>query len=398
MKKFNLVFLPLSVLVVFSLVTYVNAQQIPTLKDQILEGMEQEDLLCDFDLFLMIKLSTNTSACVKSSTAIILYERGWGLILKESDEMDEQRQKILEKNTIKEEIQEEIPEAIEEQEVFEPQVQEVYNPVINPDDFVSTINNPFFTLIPGTTFVYESETEDGLERIETTVAEDKREVMGIDTTIVWDREWLDGVLVEDTRDWYAQDKEGNVWYFGEYSQQFEDGKLLGTFGSWEAGIDGAMPGIIMRGSPEVGDVYRQEYYEGIAEDMGEVIEIQAKIQTDFAYFSNCVKTKDWTPLESDSVEFKYYCLKVNNLVMEEKVSDGETVIIVDVGSEELITDITPDEAKAIALKEVPGVVTEIAREGFRGKAAYAVEIQDDFGNEIDVFVDIKTGKVLGTET
>ena len=393
-----MVFLSLSGLLIFSLAIPVNAQQIPTLKDQILDGMEQEDLFCDFDLFLMIKLATGAPACVKSSTALILDERGWGLILKESDEMDEQRQKILEKKTIKEEIQKEISEAIKEQEEFEPQVEEAYNPVINPDDFVSTINNPFFTLIPGTTFLYESETEDGLERIETTVTGDKRDVMGIKTTVVWDREWLDGELIEDTKDWYSQDKEGNVWYFGEFSQGFENGKLIGTLGSWEAGINGAKPGIIMKASPKVGDIYRQEYYEGIAEDMAEVMEIGVSIKTDYAFFSNCLKTKEWTPLESDSIEFKYYCLKTNNLVMEEKVSDEETIVIVDVGGEELITDITPDQAKEIALNEVMGVVTDIAREGFRGKAAYAVEIKSDSGQEIDVFVDVKTGKVLGTET
>jgi len=374
-----------------------SENKIPSPKEQMRQGVNASDVICDYGLSLVLKFSTNTSACVKSQSASKLNERGWGLLLKNSDEMENQR-KQFEINKITDETKEDSAQTIGEQVSTEPQIEVIYNPKINHDDFVSTINNPFFTLIPGTTFVFESQTEDGLERIETTVTEDKREVMGIKTTVVWDREWLDEELVEDTKDWYAQDKEGNVWYFGEFSQGYENGQLLGTSGSWEAGIDGAKPGIIMKASPKVGDNYRQEYYEGIAEDMGEVMDLGVSIKTDFAYFSNCLKTKEWTPLESDSIEFKYYCLKTNNLVMEEKVSDGETVIIVDVGGEKLITDITPEQAKEIALNEVSGVVTDIIREGFRGKVAYAVEIKSENGQEIDVFVDIKTGKVLGTET
>lgn len=367
------------------------------------DGVDPDDVVCDFELSLMLKFATNTSVCVKFSTALKLDDRGWGSILKDSDSMEEQRQALLEKQQpIIEEREPKIEQTppLEEniEEITESVIEENYNPEINPDDFVSTINNPYFTLIPGTTFLYESETEDAEERIEVTVTEEERKVMGVDTTVVWDRVWLEGQLIEDTRDWYAQDKKGNVWYFGEYSQEFEDGELVGTFGSWEAGVDGAMPGIIMKANPEVGEVYRQEYNKDVAEDMAEIVEIQATLRTDFGYFSNCLKTKDWTPLESDSLEYKYYCLKINNLVMEEKVVDGETVLIVDVGSEELITDITIEAAKQIALKEIPGIVTDVGREGFRGKAAYAIEIRADNGLEIDVFVDIKTGKVLGTET
>ena len=371
--------------------------KIPSPKEQTSQGINVSDVVCDYGLSLILKSSNNTPACVMPLTASKLNERGWGHILKDSNEMANQRKQI-ELSQIAEEPEKEFSETTVETESIEPQMEEIYNPKINPDDFVSKISNPFFTLIPGTTFVYESETEDGLERIETTVTEEKREVMGIKTTVVWDREWLDEELIEDTKDWFAQDKEGNVWYFGEFSQVYENGQLVGTPGSWEAGIDEAKPGIIMKASPKVGDVYRQEFYEGVAEDMGEVIELGVSIDTDYEYFSNCLKTKEWTPLESDSTEFKYYCLKINNLVMEEKLSDEETVVIVDVGGQELITDITHDQAKEIALREVPGVVTDIIREGFRGKSAYAVEIHSENGQEIDVFVDVKTGKVLGKET
>jgi len=374
-----------------------SEEKIPSPNQQMRLGVNSNDVVCDYGLSLMLKLSTNTSACVKALTASKLIERGWGLVLKNSEEMETQREQF-EISEVTEETNEKSSQPAEEFESTGTLIDETYNPKIKPDDFTSAIDNPFFTLVPGTTFVYESQTEDGVERIETSITEDKREVMGVKTTVVWDREWLDNELIEDTRDWYAQDKEGNVWYFGEFSQLFDSGQLLGTTGSWEAGIDGAKPGIIMKASPKVGDIYRQEFYEGVAEDMAEVIELGIPVMTDFAYFSNCLKTKEWTPLESDSTEFKYYCLKTNNLVMEEKVSDKETVVIVDVGGDELITDISPEQAKEIALLEVPGVVTDLAREGFRGKVAYAVEIKSENGQEIDVFVDVKTGKVLGTET
>ena len=371
--------------------------KIPSPKQQMRLGVNSNEVVCDYGLSLMLKLSTNTSACVKTLTVSKLNERGWGMILKNSEEMENQRKQFEIKET-SEETSQKSSQPTEEMESTLPPFEETYNPKIKPDDFTSAVDNPFFTLVPGTTFVYESQTEEGLERVETSITEDKRVVMGVKTTVVWDREWLDNELVEDTRDWYAQDREGNVWYFGEFSQLFENGQLVGTSGSWEAGIDGAKPGIIMKATPKVGDIYRQEFYEGVAEDMAEVIEIGIPVMTDFEYFSNCLKTKEWTPLESDSTEFKYYCLKINNLVMEEKVSDKETVVIIDVGNDQLITDISPEQAKEIALHEIPGVVTDIAREGFRGKVAYAVEIKSENGQEIDVFVDVKTGKVLGTET
>jgi uncharacterized membrane protein YkoI len=223
-------------------------------------------------------------------------------------------------------------------------------------------------------------------------------VMGIQTTVVWDRVWLDGELIEETKDWYAQDKEGNVWYFGEESKEYVAGEFVGTHGSWEAGIDGAKPGIVMKASPKVGDSYRQEYYAGEAEDMGEVISINETVSIPYDRFYTCVKTKDWNLLEPGVIEYKYYCAEIGNVVLEENLEDDERVELIKKGSIELMTDISIEEAKMIALKEFPGKVTDVVKEGFRGKMAYAVEIQLEKGGEIDVFVDIKYGKVLGSET
>ena len=129
-------------------------------------------------------------------------------------------------------------------------------------------------------------------------------------------------MAEDTFDWFAQDKDGNVWYFGEDSKEYEDGKVVSTEGSWESGVDGAKPGIVMKANPQVGDAYRQEYYEDEAEDMAEVVSLNEAVSVPQGSFENCLKTKEWTPLEPDIVENKYYAPGVG-LVMEVAV-EGES--------------------------------------------------------------------------
>ncbi|NYT20053.1 MAG: hypothetical protein GKC08_07180 [Methanosarcinales archaeon] len=192
-----------------------------------------------------------------------------------------------------------------------------YDPVIDPENFVEVIDNPYFPLIPGTTFIYEGENEDGdLERNEVSVTDDTRVVMGVTTTVVWDRVWEDGELIEETFDWYAQDKDGNVWYFGEDSKEYEDGKFVSDEGSWESGIDDAKPGIVMKMAPVVGDVYRQEYLVGEAEDMAEVISLTETVTVEYGTFENCLVTKEWTPLEPGVEEQKYYAKGVGPLLEE----------------------------------------------------------------------------------
>lgn len=382
--------------------------EIPTPKQQLNDGVAVEDVLCKSGYSLMIKLSNESVMCVKPSTAMKLEERKWGQVLVDSQIMlkqIEEKQKTIE-DSIELVIEETIPELIQtieepidELEITNKQIlDENYSPEIDPKNFVSKIDNQYFTLTPGVTFLYISETVDGTERIEVTTLEEKRTVMGVETTVVWDRVWLDDKLIEDTKDWYAQDMDGNVWYFGEDSKEYSEGIYIGNSGSWEAGIDDALPGIVMKADPKVGDVYRQEYYEGIAEDVGEIIEFSEPIRISYGYFIDCVKIKDINPLEPDVIEFKYFCPNVGGAILEEDLEDGETVELYDVGNDSLMTNITHDEAKKVALLEVPGTVTDIETDGYRGVLVYAVEIMADSGIEMDVFVDMKTGKVLGSET
>jgi hypothetical protein len=99
-------------------------------------------------------------------------------------------------------------------------------------------------------------------------------------------------LAEETLDWYAQDQAGNVWYFGEDSKEIENGTVVSTKGSWEAGVDGAKPGVVMQANPQIGVSYRQEYYYGEAEDMAEVLSLSESVSVAFGSYQNCLKTKN----------------------------------------------------------------------------------------------------------
>ncbi len=202
-----------------------------------------------------------------------------------------------------------------------PTATEEYAPVINPADFVAVVDNPYWPLTPGTTYIFEGTTEEGLERIEVNVTHETREVMGVTCIVVRDRVWLDGELVEDTLDWYAQDNDGNVWYFGEEVKNYEGGTLVDTAGSWEAGVDGALPGVVMWAEPAVGQIYRQEYYQGEAEDMGEVLRLGESVSVIYGAFDNVLVTREWTPLESGVAEEKYYAPGIG-LVLEVVVEGG----------------------------------------------------------------------------
>jgi hypothetical protein len=205
-----------------------------------------------------------------------------------------------------------------------------YRPEIDPESFVAKIDNPYMPLKPGTTFVYRGETEDGVERITVTVTDETETILGVKCTVVRDVARLDGEVIEDTLDWFAQDKQGNVWYFGEISKNFEDGDLVSLDGSWRAGVDGALPGIIMKADPQVGDVYRQEFFLGEAEDIGKVVRLDGSASVPAAQCNgNCLVTKDYTPLEPDVDERKFYKRGLG-LILEIDRESGERVELIEV--------------------------------------------------------------------
>lgn len=226
-----------------------------------------------------------------------------------------------------------------------------YVPDINPDNFVEVIDNPYMPMIPGTVKILEAKDQGDVEKVVTLITYEKKEIMGISCTVMWDRAYENGVLIEDTYDWFAQDIYGNVWYFGEYSAEYEDGIPVSFEGSWEAGVNGALPGIVMIGEPHVGDAYRQEYLEGEAEDMGEVLSLDKTVKLpDGTVFENCIKTKDWNPNESWIVEYKYYAPGTGVVLEEEPDKDVwlyEITTIEEYDIEKLIND---DKKKPLGLE------------------------------------------------
>ena len=205
---------------------------------------------------------------------------------------------------------------------------QAYDPEIDPASFVDGIDNPYAPFRIGSRWVYEKEGEEGLEHIEIEVLPETREIEGVECTTVRDRVWLDGELVEDTLDWVAQDTEGNVWYFGEIAQNFEDGLLVDLEGSWEAGRDGAKPGFWVKAAPQEGEVYRQEFLLGEAEDVVEVLSLDAVVPVPFANGSPVLQTRDTTALEPGVEEYKFYVPGVG-VVLEVDPETGEQLELIE---------------------------------------------------------------------
>jgi hypothetical protein len=185
-----------------------------------------------------------------------------------------------------------------------PLMQKAYHPTVDAAQFTDKITNPYFPLTPGTVMVYEG-TRDGVPlRIELTVTHDTKVILGVRCLVI--RDIVSGALDERTSDWYAQDATGNVWYFGEDTKEYTNGVVSSTAGSWEAGVDGALPGIIMEANPVQGDAYRQEYRPTVAEDVAMIKQLNATAQVPAGNYSNVLVTNDRDLLDLNKDEDKYF--------------------------------------------------------------------------------------------
>jgi hypothetical protein len=203
---------------------------------------------------------------------------------------------------------------------------EFFAPKFNPDSFVRRVDNRLFPLVPGTQFVYKGEEDGEQETNVTLVTKERKHILGISAVVVLDRVFVDGELQEKTFDWYAQDTRGNVWYLGEDTQELEDGKVVSTEGSWEAGVKGAVAGIIMPAHPVIGQHYRQEFFAGEAEDEAQVVDRGLDIRVPYGSFHDCIKTVEWTRLEPGIKEAKFYCPRVG-FVKATDVQGPETRLV-----------------------------------------------------------------------
>ena len=194
----------------------------------------------------------------------------------------------------------------------------------------SQITNLRLAFFPETARAFADSDEEDPEKIVVEALTTTRMVNGIECAVVRDRVFLGDLLIEDTHDWYAQDDAGNVWYMGESVDNYEyddDGNLLGidSDGAWEAGVDGAQPGIIMGASPVVGVSYRQEYYEDEAEDMAVIVAFNVEVELgDGTIYSNCLQILEWSELAPDALEYKYY-VPGTGVVLEKPIGIDERV-------------------------------------------------------------------------
>ena len=213
---------------------------------------------------------------------------------------------------------------------------------LDPADFTADIDNPYWPMAVGTQWAYREVDEEGNEQaVAVTVSAETKEIAnGVTARVVRDTVTQDGAVVEDTFDWYAQDGDGTVWYLGEDTAEFEGGEVSSTEGSFEAGVDGALPGVIMPAEPADGMRYRQEYLEGEAEDNGEVLGTDEMAEVPYGQYDKALLTKDTIAIEPDVLEYKLYARGVGP-VLTLGVSGGG-------GREELtdVTEVTDAVAKA----------------------------------------------------
>jgi len=189
--------------------------------------------------------------------------------------------------------------------------------------FSPRVDNPWFPLKPGTTYVYRGVKDGQPSRDVLTVTHKTKTIAGARCVVVNDRLYLRGRLHERTTDWYTQDKRGNVWYFGESTAELDrNGHVTSTEGTWQAGRDGAKPGIYMPARPTVGQSGRQEFYKKHAEDHFEVLSLHAEVRVPYVTSKNALLTKEWTPLEPGVIDHKYYVRGIGN-VLEQTVKGGD---------------------------------------------------------------------------
>jgi hypothetical protein len=184
---------------------------------------------------------------------------------------------------------------------------------LDPGRFTTQIDNRYWPMKPGSRWLLRETDKGGdAQRVEITVTDQTKTIMGIEARVVHDKvtNAKDGSLVEDTYDWYAQDDKGNIWYLGEDTKEYENGKVATTEGSWQAGVDGAQPGILLPADPKRLMEYRQEYYRGQAEDAAKVLSLDMRAKVPAGLFDQVLVTREYTPLEPNLLEHKFYAPKV----------------------------------------------------------------------------------------
>jgi hypothetical protein len=208
-----------------------------------------------------------------------------------------------------------------------------YSPQIDPSNFVTTIDNPYFPLKPGTGFHYKGVAENGTtpQTDDEVVTNQTKDILGVPCVVVRDTVSSHGKPIEKTFDWYAQDKGGNVWYMGEDTRELKNGRFVKMSDSWEGGVDGAEPGIIMPGNPQPGDEYRQEYYPGHALDQARVLGSGGSVKVPYGTYRDTLLTEETSPQIDPGVrEQKYYVAGVGDIKEQTVAGDQEQIQLISI--------------------------------------------------------------------
>jgi hypothetical protein len=190
-----------------------------------------------------------------------------------------------------------------------------------PGTFVGQIDNAYLPLKPGTALNYRGKLDGKSATDVISITNRTKVILGVATTVVHDQVFIKGELREDTEDWFAQDGEGNVWYFGEDTKELENGQVVSTEGSWEAGVNNARAGIFMPAQPRVGQVFKQEDARNVAEDCTKIVDLNASVKTPFVSSNEALQTEEFSLLEPDVLDNKYYVRDIG-LVREQTVRGG----------------------------------------------------------------------------
>ena len=204
-----------------------------------------------------------------------------------------------------------------------------YHPDL-PTAWAAAVTNQFFPLPPGMILEYRAETDAGIEMTKVEVLSDTKNIQGVTATAVSDQVRVDGELLEDTTDWFAQDEDGNVWYLGEATIEYLEGGGTSTEGSWEWGVDGALPGLVMWADPaeHIGDKYRQEFLKGEAEDWAKVTDVDLDVSVPYDDFTGVLETLDWSAFSpGSSKERKFYAPGIGLVLETSKEADERTELV-----------------------------------------------------------------------
>ncbi len=205
-----------------------------------------------------------------------------------------------------------------------------YHPVIVPAEFQTTVDNPLYPFIPGTTWTYVEKSGGATSTNTITVTHDTKIIMGVTCVVVHETVARNRRIAEDDYKWVAQHKDGTVWCFGTAAKETSPGGRVSTEGSWEAGVKGGQPGILMPSHPQPGKPYRQEYLYNVAENMAQIVATNETVTVPAGMFTGYVKTREWSMLEAGT-ELKWYARGVG--IVKEIATAGDLVVLVSITHE-----------------------------------------------------------------